>query len=368
MIEIEIIGIAIVTTLACVLPGVFLVLRGVALMSDAIAHSTLLGIVGVFFLVHQLESPLFILGASLMGVLTVSLTEWLINSKRVKKDAAIGLVFPLFFAIAVILISKYASHIHLNSDAVLFGEIAFAPFDRVILNGSDFGPKALWLMGGILGFNSLMIGLFYKELKVSTFDAGLATSLGISPTIMHYGLMSLTSITAVGAFDSVGSILVVALMITPPATAYLITNSLSGMVMMSCFIGVMAAMVGVFVSLYMDISIAGSIATVTGIFFMLGLIFAPRRGLLTRLLVVKKQRISFSLRLLLVQLLAHEGKASELIENTVANIINHMRWSNKLAQHVVRLGVSKDWLRHQNGRLFLTSLGREVAKREMVRF
>ena len=368
MVELEIIGVAVVTTLACVLPGVFLVLRGVSLMSDAIAHASLLGIVAIFFLVHQLDSPFFIVGAALVGVLTVSITEWLINSNRVKKDAAIGLVFPLFFAIAVIIISKYASHMHLDADAVLFGEIAFAPFDRSTFSGSDYGPKALWLMGGILGLNSVMLTLFYKELKLSTFDAGLATSLGISPTFIHYGLMSLTSITAVGAFESVGSILVVALMITPPATAYLVTRSLSHMLIASSIIGVMAAITGVLLSLYLDVSIAGSIATVTGIFFIIGLIFSPRMGLLTRLLVAKKQRVSFSLRLLLVQLLAHEGQTAERIENTIANIINHMRWSNKRAQEVVRRGVSKDWLRHQNGRLFLTSLGREVAKREMVRF
>ena len=366
MVEFEILLVAIITTLACVLPGVFLVLRGMALMSDAISHAALLGIVGIFFWIHHLDSPLFILGASLVGILTVSLTELLIKSNRVKKDAAIGLVFPLFFAIAVIIISRYASDVHLDSDAVLLGELAFTPFDRMLWNGFDLGPKAIWMMGSILGLNTLLITLFYKELKLSTFDPGLATALGILPVWVHYGLMSMTSVTAVGAFDSVGSVLVVALMVTPSSTAYLLTASLRKMIGMSIIIGILSAIIGVFTSLWLDVSIAGAIATVTGLFFILGLIFAPKTGVLSRILLIKKQKISFSLTMLLVQLLDHEGHPSESTENTVSNIITHIKWSKERATKVVQYGVSTGMILRQKDALSLTNLGREVARRDMV--
>src|SRR5690606_39215724 len=124
-----------------------------------------------------------------------------------------GLVFPVLFSIGVILISRYAGDVHLDVDAVLLGELAFAPFDRFILFDTDLGPRALWVMGAILALNIVAISLFYKELKLATFDAGLAAALGFAPGLIHYGLMSLVSVTAVGAFDAVGSILVVALMI-----------------------------------------------------------------------------------------------------------------------------------------------------------
>jgi manganese/zinc/iron transport system permease protein len=131
--QLLILGIACLVSVACVLPGVFLVLRGVALMSDAISHAILLGIVVSFFLVGNLHSPLLIVGATLSGLLTVFLTEWVIHTRRLKEDAAIGLIFPIFFSIGVILISKYAGHIHLDTDAVLLGELVFAPFRAYII-------------------------------------------------------------------------------------------------------------------------------------------------------------------------------------------------------------------------------------------
>jgi manganese/zinc/iron transport system permease protein len=212
--QIEIQLIAAVVAAACALPGVFLVLRRMAMLSDAISHTVLLGIVIAFFIAGSLESPLLIMGAAAMGVLTVSLVELLNRTKLVKEDAAIGLVFPALFSIAVILISRYARGVHLDVDAVLLGELAFAPFDRIQFLGLDM-PTSLAVMGGILLINILFIGFFYKELKIATFDPGLAATLGFSPVLIHYGLMSLVSITAVGAFDAVGSILVVALMIAP---------------------------------------------------------------------------------------------------------------------------------------------------------
>lgn len=274
MVQLEILCIAILVSVACVLPGVFLVLRGVALMSDAISHAILPGIAIMFLLVHQLDSPLLIVGASLAGLLTVFFTEALIQTERLKKDAAIGLVFPLFFSVGVIIISQCARNVHLDIDMVLLGELAFAPFNRFVVYGFDVGPQALWVMGTILVINSLFVYFFFKELALTTFDATQARLFGFLPMALHYGLMAITSITAVGAFDVVGSIVVVALMITPPATAYLVTRRLSHMLFMSIVNGVVASVLGYFCAMYFDVSIAGSIATMTGLLFVCALLFS----------------------------------------------------------------------------------------------
>ena len=268
--------IAAVVAVACVLPGVFLVLRRMAMMSDAISHAILLGIVLAFFVTADLTSPLLIIAAAATGVLTVSLVELLNRTRLIHEDAAIGITFPALFSIGVILIARYAGDVHLDTDAVLLGELAFAPFNRLKLFGHDVGPRALWVMGAILGINVVFIRSFYKELKLATFDANLAATLGFSPALIHYGLMTLVSITAVGAFDAVGSILVVALMIAPPATAYLLTDRLSRMIGLSSLIGVASAIAGYWFAHYQDASIAGSMGLMTGSFLLPWLFYLHR--------------------------------------------------------------------------------------------
>ena len=266
--HIELIVIAVLTAITCALPGVFLVLRGVAMMSDAISHAILLGIAVMFLIVKQLDSPLLIVGAACAGMLTVICTEMVIRSKRLKQDAAIGLIFPFFFSVGVILISQYARNVHLDIDMVLLGELAFAPFNRMIIVGMDCGPYALWVVGSAFLMNVAFIGLFYKELVVTTFDPKLATISGFSPFFLYYGLMVITSITAVATFDIVGSIMVVALMITPCASAYLLTCRVKDMIFLSLIFAALAAILGYFFAFWMDVSIAGSIACMTGLFFI----------------------------------------------------------------------------------------------------
>src|SRR5688572_7531238 len=275
--SIEIQLIAAIVAAACALPGVFLVLRRMALMSDAISHSILLGIVLAFFVAESLASPLLIVGAALTGVLTVALVELTLRTRLVREDAAIGLVFPALFSIGVILVSRYAGDVHLDLDAVLLGEIAFAPFQRVVVAGFDIGPRALWVMLVILLLNAAFIALFYKELKLTTFDAALAASLGFAPGLLHYAFMTLVSVTAVGAFDAVGSVLVIALMIAPPAAAFLLTDRLAVMIRLSVAIGAASAISGYWLAHAIDGSIAGSMATMAGVIFFLVLLLAPER-------------------------------------------------------------------------------------------
>src|SRR5579885_1503249 len=221
-----IIIITVLTSLAATLPGIFLMLRGVALLSDAISHAVLPGMVIMFLYTNQLESPLLIFGASLAGLLTVLCTERIIQSKQLNKDAAIGLVFPLFFSVGILLISLYARTIHLDMDTVILGEVAFTPFNRLVINGIDYGPYAIWIMGSIALLNTLLLMLCYKELVLTTFDAPFARIVGISPTSIYYGLMLITSITTVSALNIVGSTVVVALMLAPAGTAYLLSKQI----------------------------------------------------------------------------------------------------------------------------------------------
>lgn len=279
--SLEIQIIAALVAMACSLLGVFLILRKMVMMSDAIGHAILPGIVMAFLLTGTLNSPWLILGAALSGMATVVLVEMVRNTGLLKEDAAIGIVFPALFSIGVVLIARFAGDVHLDVDAVLLGELAFAPFDRVVLFGQDI-PKALVVMGMILVINTIFISLFYKELKISTFDAALAGSLGFTPALLHYILMGLVSITAVGAFDAVGSILVVALMVAPPAAAYLLTHRLGFMLIWSVLLGCVSAVGGYWMARMLDASIAGSMATAAGLVFTLVLLVAPQRGLLSQ--------------------------------------------------------------------------------------
>lgn len=365
--QLEIQLIAAVVAAACALPGVFLVLRGMAMMSDAISHTVLLGIVIGFFITQDLASPLLIIGAAVTGVLTVSLVELLNRTRLVKEDAAIGLVFPLLFSIAVILISRFAGDVHLDTDAVLLGELAFAPFNRFAPFGIDIGPVAFYLMGIILLLNLIFVAVFYKELKLATFDPGLAAALGFTPALIHYGLMTMVSITAVGAFEAVGSVLVVALMIAPPTTAYLLTDRLSRMIGLSVLAGSLSAVGGYWFAHLLDASIAGSMASMSGILFGAALLFAPERGLVALARRRIRQRWEFAQTMLTIHLFNHEGLPEAEQENNVNHLHEHLRWDPEFSGLVVRHAERRGLVSRYNGCLVLSEVGRQVAQQAITR-
>ena len=363
--EQEIQWIAAVTAAACALPGVFLVLRRMSLMSDAISHAILLGIVLAFFVTENIASPLLVLAAALTGVLTVSLVEVLNRTRLVREDAAIGLVFPALFSVGVILISRFAGNVHLDVDAVLLGELAFAPFNRLVVGGTDLGPRTLWLMGGVLLLNAAFIAAFYKELKLTTFDAALAGALGFAPGAVHYLFMTLVSVTAVGAFDAVGSVLVVALMIAPPASAYLLTDRLPRMIGISMGLAVVSALAGYWMSYLFDVSIAGSMATMTGVVFLLVFFFAPERGVLAMARRRARQRWEFAQTMLAIHLLNHEDSPEAAEECREAHLHAHLRWEPEFARRVVRRAEGTGWIARTDAdadRLALTATGRAGAR------
>ena len=327
--------IAVIVSVACALPGAFLVLRKMSMMSDSITHTILLGIVLAFFLTHDLDSPFLIVGAAFMGVITVWLTETLTKTRLLSEDSAIGIVFPLLFSIAIILISRYAGSVHLDTDSVLLGELAFAPFNRMIVLGADIGAKALYTSGVLLLINVVLITVFYKELKVVTFDPMLAAVLGFSPAIIHYGLMTLVSLTAVGAFEAVGSILVVAFMIGPPVTAYLLTDDLKTMLLLSALFGGLSGVLGYQAASLLDVSIAGSMAVAIGLIFAFIFVFAPKRGLIGVVVRKSRHRREYAQTTLLLHVCHHQDSSEVRQENGINSIAEHLHWDQKKLEKTI---------------------------------
>ncbi len=356
--QIEIQLIASLVAMACAIPGTFLVLRKMALITDAISHSILPGIVIGFFVTQDLSSPLLIILAAASGVLTVVLVEFIQKTGLVKEDTAIGLVFPVLFSIGILLIAKNANDVHLDIDAVLLGELAFAPFDRLSIGEFDLGPKSLWIIGTILLITLGLLLAFFKELKVSTFDAGLASALGLSPVVIHYGLMTVSSITTVGAFDAVGAILVIALMIAPAATAYLLTNDLKKMLLLAVIFGVGSAITGYWVAHGLDASISGSMTTVLGVVFLMVYLFAPNKGLLSVLYRQKQQRIEVSL----LTFLLHLGNHKEKEERHVKHLNEHINWQKVQSKSVLELALKNNMITIDNEIVSLTQKGKKFTK------
>ncbi len=364
--QMEVQLIAVIMAVACALPGVLLVLRRMAMLSDAISHTALLGIVVGYLISSRLDSPLLFLGAVATGVITVWLVELISGSGLVREDAAIGLVFPALFSLAVLLIARFADNVHLDTDSVLLGELAFAPFDRMMVFGLDL-PRALVTGSLTLAANLLLLTLFYKEIKLATFDPGLAATLGFSPVLIHYGLTASVSLTAVTAFDAVGSILVIALMVAPPATAYLLTNRLSWMIAISAIWAGITAISGYWVARLLDVSIAGAMTTMAGAGFGLVLLVAPQRGLLAQALRQRAQREQFALQMLTLHLLNHEGSSEASIECHPAHLVDELRWPAAFASAIVRQAEQRGLVRQQNGLLTLTDQGRDLARAASVR-
>jgi manganese/zinc/iron transport system permease protein len=314
---------------SCALIGSFLVLRKMALLGDAISHAVLPGIVIAFLLTGSRAALPMVLGAGALGVLTVLLVELFNRSQRLREDASIGVVFPALFSLGVILISRYATQVDLDLDCVLYGEIAYSPWDVLTIGGRDIGPKALWVTGSVLLLNLGLVLALWKELKLSTFDAGLSAALGFSPVALHYLLMSAVSVTVVGSFESVGAILVVAMLVVPPATAYLLTERLERMLVLSVLLGLASAVGGYGLARWLDASIAGAMATVAGLLFLAALLFSPGHGLLARLLILRRMGWRLSGQLLLL----HLQKGGDMVP--VSTLERRFGWSRRRLQRVL---------------------------------
>ncbi len=436
--------------------GTFLLLRGMSLTSDAISHTVLLGIVVAFLVLTSLlqqepdlSSPWLIIGAALAGVATVVLTEAIYRSGLVKQDAALGLAFPLLFAVAVILVSRYVQDVHLDEDAVMVGEIGVAWADTnshclencetVTINPDDpraeitrrcnncrelaitprdegaeftetcdncgtyspaqawqaglveseplliFWPKSVTVMLLITVLTLLFVVLFFKELKLSTFDPALAAALGFRPTLLNYALMITVSLVAVGAFEAVGSILVIAFFIIPPAAAYLLTDSLTRMLIYSSGIGAAGAYFGYdlargsFMGLFQldavlaglnrlfglgllekwDSSISASMVLMIFFFFLTAWILSPRYGLVSTVLRRKRQQHSFDRQVVLAHIHNHAGTALANQELAVPTLYHHFRWSPQKTKRILNQLQARNMVHIDSDQVRLTARGKE---------
>ncbi|MEK3731825.1 MULTISPECIES: metal ABC transporter permease [Paenibacillus] len=268
--------------LSCGFIGVLLILRRMAMMADAISHTVLLGIVVAYLVTRELSGVHMLIGAVTAGLLTSLFVQWL-HARGVQQEASIGVVFTSLFAIGVVLIATKVGNAHLDIQHTLMGEITYIPWELTELPWIGAVPEAVVLLSGVLVVVVGVILAFYKEWKITSFDPALAASLGIPVVLMHYVFMSLVSITTVAAFDAVGAIMVVAMLITPAAAAYLWTDRLLVMMGLSGVFGVIAAFMGYYIAVWLDTSISGSMAFSTGIIFMISFLFSPRHGLASRL-------------------------------------------------------------------------------------
>lgn len=267
--------------------GSFLVLRRMSMLGDAISHAVLPGLAAAFFLTGSRQSSLMFVGAILVGILTSWLTQWTRQIGKVDEGAAIGVVFTGLFALGLAMIVAGADSVDLDPGCVLYGSIELTPLDRWNMWGWQV-PRAVVMLGLVLLINLTMIVLFYRQLKITSFDPALADSLGISSKAMHYLLAALVAMTAVASFESVGNILVVAMLIVPPATAALLTDRLSMMLVVSVLLGVAATVLGHFGAItiprawgYSSVSTAGTMTIAAGLILVATIILAPRTGLLS---------------------------------------------------------------------------------------
>ncbi|MEO6436376.1 MAG: metal ABC transporter permease [Tepidisphaeraceae bacterium] len=285
--------------MSCALLGNFLVLRRMSMMGDAISHAVLPGLAVAFLVTGSRESLPMFLGAAIVGVLTALFTQWVNRFGKVEESASMGVVFTALFAIGLILIVRAADSVDLDPGCVLYGAIEMVPLDLRSVGGFEV-PRAVFSLACVFAADLFFVLLFYKELKISSFDPELATTLGINSTLMHYLLMTFTAITTVAAFESVGSILVVAMLIVPAAAAHLLTDRLWSMVLVSLILAAASAVLGHISALvvptwfgFPDTSTAGMMAVVAGAIFTVALLASPRHGVISKLL----HRAMLSLRI-----------------------------------------------------------------------
>ncbi|MEY2970795.1 MAG: hypothetical protein RLZZ599_1168 [Bacteroidota bacterium] len=268
---------AIFTAISCAVLGAFLVLRKMTMVGDAISHAVLPGIAIAYLLSQSRASLPMFLGAALVGVFATVVIEILSKKWKVQSDASIGMTFTTLFALGVVLITFWSDKVDLDQECVLYGEIAFVPFNTWTMAGKSMGPIALWTSGILLILVLIYTLVGYKGLLMSSFNADYAAVLGIGIGAWNLSLMSMVSLATVVSFESVGAILVVALLVAPAASAYLISSQLKTMIGLSALFGFTGSLGGYFLSAALDTSIAGGIATTLGVQFAVVLVFVQLR-------------------------------------------------------------------------------------------
>jgi manganese/zinc/iron transport system permease protein len=258
-------------TAACGLLGNYLLLRRMALIGDAISHSILPGLVVAFMIFKTATTWVAFTGALAAGMLTVLIIEFIHRQSRVKPDAAICIAFTTLFAVGVVLMSMLEStgSFHIDADCVLYGEIAFVPLEPpVVWNGYSLGPPSALRMIVVFGVVILAIATFYRELLVTSFDPGLAKSLGMRTAVWHYGLMGALALVVVSAFEAVGAILAVAMLIVPPMFAAQVSDRLPVRLGLTILHAALSATIGLHISVWLNCSAAGAMVVAAALLFV----------------------------------------------------------------------------------------------------
>ncbi|GAB4515798.1 MAG: iron chelate uptake ABC transporter family permease subunit [Phycisphaerales bacterium] len=371
---------AVLSSLSCALLGNFLVLRRMSLMGDAISHAVLPGLVIAFLIASSRDPLVMMLGAGIAGVATVVLVEGVKRLGRVEPGAAMGVVFSVLFALGVLLIERAsARHVDLDASCVLHGQLQTLVWwdaDRARTLGELWSvrtleavPRQVWTLLAVCGVSLGFVTIFFKELRISAFDPALATTQGIHAGGMHYALMILVAGATVASFEAVGSILVIAMLICPAATARLLTDRLGSQLLWSAALAVLTAVLGYFGASVVPgalgvapVNAAGSMAVVAGAMLMVAIVGAPRHGVVTRVL----RRRSLARRVALDDLLAALYRAEEEGRHAVGIEPLRPLFVGRPLRGTISLGVSRGLVRRDGDGLGLTELGREDA-REVVR-
>ncbi len=358
--QIAVILTAVSIAAACSLSGIFLVIRRMAMMADAISHSVLPGLVAAYVIARGPNLLAGILGAAAAGLLSVVLGEAATRLGKLKNDAAIGLVFPTLFALGVLIVSRFYSNVHIDADSVLSGNLEYVALDPIRYAGYNFGPKAMGTGILLILFNAIFLKLLWRPLKAASFDQDHTRSQGISTASLHIMLMTLVSITAVGAFSAVGAIMAVSLIAAPAATALLLARRMNLIVILTLILAATGALVGTQAAYAADLSISGCIAVALGLQFALAACFAPERGVVSQFLDRRKRRSKFAAEALVIHLSTHEGTDAYAEESNPAHLSTELGWSPKQIAMALQQARRRGWVTGTS-HLELTNQGRTRA-------
>lgn len=257
--------------------GNLLLLRKMSMMGDALSHAVLPGIVIAYLISGSRASLPLLLGAIIMGVLTTFLIQFFSSKGKMQGDAAMGTVFTFLFAVGIILVTKFAGKADIDADCVLHGELAFVPLDVIEILGTAI-PRAVGTLLILFLAIQLIFWTGYKGWIITSFNPEYAKSLGVKTVVWHYALMALTSVATVISFESVGAILVIAFLVVPSATAFLITKDLRWMTLIIAIQGTLSSTLGYFLSEYLEASISGSMAVVSFVLFAVAFFLKKEEG------------------------------------------------------------------------------------------
>ncbi len=320
--------IAALTAVTCSLCGLFLVLKREALVAEGLAHAVLPGIVLAFVLLRDRSSPLLIVSAAAMGLLMILVVQLIRRTGVVDSDASLGVVFPALFSMGILLANAELADTHFHADCIIDGNLALSSLDRLVVGGRDIGPKPFWAMLTMLTLVVTFLGFLFKEMKLMTFDSGLADTLGFRPQWLHVAWLALVSMTTVTAFETAGSVLVVALMIAPPAAAYLWTHDLRIMTVLAAGLALVSAILGFGLGYVLDIAPNGPMASMAGLVFLVSLAVAPRRGLLARSVSHDRARRALEGAMLEARLLSGTSRP-------VGEVADELGWDRKRFDRVL---------------------------------